>query len=150
TTVDATGHRERAQFKHTENEDQPLTLATFTGDARGLRLDRLVATALADREGPGRRAKDSSFRLVLRDNPPVDPRLLAVLRPANPDPGPYLTGMVTLRMRFDADALLEASSETQTDHGSSTNPFVFLREGGTAPAPADLEWFCDRLVVEVE
>jgi len=53
TTIDATAHRERTQFKHTENEDQPLTLATFASDARSLRLDRLVATALADRDGPG-------------------------------------------------------------------------------------------------
>ncbi len=53
TTIDATAYRERTQFKHTENEDQPLTLATFASDARSLRLDRLVATALADRDGPG-------------------------------------------------------------------------------------------------
>ena len=48
TTVDATGRRERIQVKHTDNDDQSLTLATFTNDGRGLRLDRLISAALAD------------------------------------------------------------------------------------------------------
>ena len=47
TTVDKTGRRERTQFKHTDNADQELTLATFAGDVRRVRLDRVVSAALA-------------------------------------------------------------------------------------------------------
>src|ERR1700735_266919 len=57
TSVDIEGYRVRSQFKHTENDDRPLTLATFTNDGRSLRLDRLIASILADRVGPGRRAR---------------------------------------------------------------------------------------------
>ena len=49
TTVDEAGCRERTQIKYTDNVDQALTLATFTSDARCLRLDRLMATALAEK-----------------------------------------------------------------------------------------------------
>ena len=45
TVRDASGHWERSQFKHTDAEDSPLKLNTFTTDARSLRLDRLVAAA---------------------------------------------------------------------------------------------------------
>src|SRR5207248_1172382 len=50
TTIDIRGRRERTQFKHTDNDDRPLTLTTFTDDRRGLQLDRLVASAVADRD----------------------------------------------------------------------------------------------------
>ena len=50
TTIDVAGNRERTQFKHTDNDDRPLTLATFTTDNRGLRLDRLLASMLIDRD----------------------------------------------------------------------------------------------------
>jgi hypothetical protein len=75
STVDITGTRERTQFKHTENADRPLSLATFTADGRGLRLDRVVASILGDRSGPGRLASRFSYRIVLRDGIPVDPSL---------------------------------------------------------------------------
>ena len=48
TTVDTTGRREHIQVKHTDNDNQSLTLTTFTNDGRGLRLDRLMSAALAD------------------------------------------------------------------------------------------------------
>ncbi len=150
TTIDATAHRERTQFKHTENEDQPLTLATFASDARSLRLDRLVATALADRDGPGVGAKESTFRVVLRDIRPVDRRLLAVLGPANPDPGPLLPGMQSFRMHFDPDALWQGTATEGAHEGGDANPFLSLREGAAAIEFADLEWVCARLVIEVE
>lgn len=89
TTLDESGYRERTQIKHRDNADQPLTLATFTSDARGLRLDHLVVAALAYRNGPGSGAREFSFRIVLRDALPTDERLLAVLRLAMPDPGPF-------------------------------------------------------------
>lgn len=150
TTVDATGHRERTQVKHTGNEDQPLALATFTIDTRGLRLDRLVAAALSDRDGPGAGAREFTFRVVFRDAAPSDGWLLAVLRPADSDPGPFLRGMPSLRMRFDPEALWSGSVTAGTEPEAATNPFLFLREGDTAVALADLEWVCERLVIEVE
>jgi hypothetical protein len=52
TTEDVDGTRERVQFKHTDNNDRPLTLNTFTTETRKLRLDRLIASMLADRAGP--------------------------------------------------------------------------------------------------
>ena len=63
STTDIDGRRERTQFKHTENADRPLNLATFTTDARGLRLDCVIASILADRSGPGRGA--AFFRIEL-------------------------------------------------------------------------------------
>lgn len=149
TTVDPTGNRERTQFKHTGNEDQPLTLATFTTDARSLRLDRLVAAALAGRETSANGTLEDTFRVVLRDKRPVDARLLAVLGPAKRDPGPFLPGMVTIRMRFDPEALWPGSAPAEGEQGDATNPFQFLNEGETAVARADVEWVCHRLVIEL-
>ena len=102
-TVD--GRRERTQFKHTDNDDKPLAVETFTTDGRDLRLDRLVTAAVADREGPGNSAADLAFRIVLRDTRPEDDALTAVLAPADPDPGPFVAGMQTRRLRFDIDRL---------------------------------------------
>src|SRR3989304_10198550 len=110
TTTDVDGRRERAQFKYTENDDRPLTLDTFTADGRGLRLDRLLHSMLADRDGPGSQATDSIFRVVLRDQVPIDPGLTAVLAPLPTDPGPFLTKMRTTRLGFDAAALWQQAS----------------------------------------
>ena len=49
TVLTVDGRRERTQFKHTDNDDKPLAVETFTTDGRDLRLDRLVAAAVADR-----------------------------------------------------------------------------------------------------
>lgn len=146
TAYDSDDGRERAQFKHTDSDDKPLTLATFTGDKRDLRLDLLVAAAAADRAGPGASAASTAYRIVLRDTRPDEESLVAVLRPAGPDPGPYQSGMATLRLRFDADALWGPP-----DSGDGTRaPFTFLREGDRRVSRADLDWFCERAVVEVE
>ena len=150
TTVDETGRRERIQIKHTDNADQALTLATFTSHARRLRLDRIILTALADRDGPGIQAKEFSFRIVLRDAPPTDTRLLTVLEPANPDPGPILPGMDSVRMRFRADALWEEYSDLVTEPPDDSNPFIFLQVGEGAVERPDLDWVCERLVVELD
>lgn len=138
--------RERTQFKHTDSDDKTLTLATFTGDKRGLRLDLLVMAAAADRTGPGASAASTAYRIVLRDARPVEEGLVAVLRPALPDPGPYQSGMSTLRLRFDADALCDPP------HGvdATEAPFAFLRDGDRRVSREDLDWFCERAVVEVE
>lgn len=146
TTQDPDDGRARAQFKHTDSDEKPLTLATFTGDKRDLRLDLLVAAAAADRAGPGASAASTAYRIVLRDARPVDDALLAVLRPAVPDPGPYQPGMATLRLRFDADTLWNLPD---SEDGTPA-PFTFLREGDHRVSREDLDYFCERAIVEVE
>ena len=143
TTVDGTGLRHRIQIKHTDTATQPLSLATFTGNARGLRLDRIIAAALADRERSGTQGTKSSFRIVLPDAPPSDERLTAVLETAEPDPGPFLPRMHSVRMRFRPDVLWG------TGAADASSSFSFIREGEGATSPLDLEWVCERLVVEV-
>lgn len=146
TTVDENGVRERTQFKHTDNDDAPLTLDSFTTDRRGLRLDKLVAAAVAERDGPGAGAPSHAFRIVVRNTRPIDTKLLAVLRPAAVDPGPFQPEMLTYRMRFDAEALREAIA----DSSGVSPPFAFLGSGETRVDAGDLAWLCDRLTVEVE
>lgn len=70
TVITVDGQRERTQFKHTDNDDKPLTIETLTTDGRDLRLDRLVAVAVADRDGPGNSAVDLAFRVVHRNPGP--------------------------------------------------------------------------------
>ena len=150
TTVDAMGLRERTQIKYTDNADQSLTLATFTTDTRSLRLNRVISTALEDREGPGSQAQEFSFRIVLRDAPPTDERLTTFLAPANPDPGPFLPGMNSVRMRFRGDALWGKSSGLEAGLPNDNNPFAFIQGGEYAVGRPDLEWICERLVVELD
>jgi hypothetical protein len=102
TSTWRTGSRERLQIKHTADERE-LTLDSFTGDRRGLRLDKVIASIDQDlRDHAG-----VSFRLVLRDQKPNDPDLISVLVPldASADPGPALQGLSSTRLRFDAAAL---------------------------------------------
>ncbi len=145
TTTDVNGKRERAQFKHTENDDRPLTLDTFTTDRRGLRLDRLLYSMLADRNGPGSQAGDTTFRVVLRDQRPTDPKLIAVMAPLTSDPGPYLPAMRTTRLGFDAAALWRQNGGDK----SELHPFAFLFMGDTTLSYSDLKWCCDHLVLEL-
>lgn len=142
TTSDPSG-RERTQFKHTDADDRALTLATFAGDRRDLRLDKLILAAAADKAGLGAGPAEATYRIVLRDARPTDNRLTAVLRAADPDPGPYQAGMATIRLRFDAETLWEVADR-------AGDPFAFLREGDDSVTKDDLEWFCERAVVEVE
>ena len=151
TVITVDGVRERTQFKHTDNDDKPLTVETFTTDARGLRLDRLVAAAIADRDGPGGSAADLVFRLVLRDTRPVDETLSAFLLPASPDPGPFITGMQTRRLRFDIERLwplepTQVGVVTKSGHSR----FAFLHSGPNSVDRADLAWLCTHLIIEVE
>ncbi|EWM13759.1 ATP-binding protein [Kutzneria sp. 744] len=151
TVVTAGGRRERTQFKHTDNDDKPLTVDTFTNDKRDLRLDRLVAAAVADRDGPGSDAIELAFRVVLRDTWPVDEALTDVLVPANLDPGPFVAGMQTRRFRFDVDRLWPlATHRPATGSKSKRSRFDFLRSGKKAVDRADLAWLCHHLVIEVE
>ena len=150
TTVDETGFRERTQVKHTDNTDQALTLATFTNDARRLRLDHVISAAIADRDRPGSQAREISFRIIMRDIPPSDPRLCAALRPANPDPGPFVHGMRSVRMGFRADALWGESGGLVTESPDGNNPFFRVQIGEKAVERPDLDWVCERLVVELD
>jgi hypothetical protein len=144
TVISADGIRERTQFKHTDNDDRPLTLATFTTDARSLRLDLVVASCIADRNGPGRGASEYVYRIVLRDTAPVDPRLTAVLRPLpGSDPGPFLAGFTSTRLKFDPETL----GRHRTDNAEDDS-FAFLTNDSSL-LYEDLEWVCDHLVVEV-
>lgn len=147
TTVDLDHRRERTQFKHKDNASLPLPLATFTSDSRDLRLDRLVTCATAEREGPGRGATAHTFRVVLRDARPTDPRLTRVLIPAKQDPGPYVPGMRSLRLSFDPDVLWPLSTGG-ADNPSGEDTFAFLRDGRLMRT--DLLWLCERLIIEVE
>ncbi len=149
TTVDATGRRERIQVKHIDNADQPLTAPTFTNDARGLRLNHLISVVLADRDSGSAQTKESFFRIVMRDAPPTHTGLLSVLRPADPDPGPFLPGMDTVRMRFSSEALWEQRG-TATGKPLGDTPLPnFLQEGNKEFTHPDLDWVCQRLIVEV-
>ena len=149
TTVDAAGCRERTQIKYTTNEHRPLALATFTGDGRNLRLDRVIATALADRDGPGAQARIASFRILLHDTLPTDKQLLTVLEPADPDPGPFVPGMHSRRMRFRSDFLWNGHGRSASELPDPTNPFAFIRLGKTAVERTDLDWVCQRLTLEL-
>ena len=148
TTIDDSLRRERVQIKHTNSADRPITVATFANDSRSLRLDHVIAAALADRDGPGIHATESSFRIVLRDLPPTDSRLVALLAPANPDPGPFLPEMNSVRMRFRPDIIWERCSNSASAR-SYRNPFAFLPLGDEGTSRPDLEWFCEHLVVEL-
>ncbi len=149
TTVDSAGLRERSQFKHTQRDGPPLSLATFANDKRGLRLDRVIRTALADRDGPGAAATDLLFRIVLPDAPPTDPRMVALLAPAHPDPGPFLPGMHSLRMRFRPDALRLESRSTAPRPTNTTIPIAFPQIPVEALDPTDFDWICEHLVLEI-
>ncbi|MEV5885364.1 ATP-binding protein [Streptomyces sp. NPDC052020] len=149
TVIGADGCRERTQFKHSDNDDQPLAYDTFTSDGRGLRLDRLVATAAADRDGPGASARTVRLRIVMRDAPPDDAVLRAVMVPARASDAPFLAGMNTTLLRFDAEALWRGVELPAQGRRKAGNVFRFLAEGDTAVAKEDLEWLCEHLVVEL-
>ncbi|MGA4967613.1 AAA family ATPase [Streptomyces pseudogriseolus] len=149
TVIGADGCRERTQFKHSDNDDHPLAYDTFTSDGRGLRLDRLVAAAVADRDGPGASARTVRLRIVMRDGPPDDAVLRVVMVPARASDAPFLAGMNTTLLRFEAEALWQGVELPAKGRRKAGNVFGFLAEGDTAVAKEDLEWFCEHLVVEL-
>lgn len=143
TIIGKDGSRERTQFKHTDNDDRPLSLATFTGDTRSLKLDCVIASCLADRGGPGSQASRFLYRIVMRDSAPTNLDLTAVLRPATAsDPGPFLLGLGTKRYQFDAQVLWAQ----RNDPADAAFHFLSSFTGLTFD---DLEWVCRHLVVEV-
>jgi hypothetical protein len=148
TARDADNHWHRSQFKHTDREGSPLSLRTFTTDARGLKLDRLVRAAVSYRDGPGADVSSALFRVVMRDTRPADASLAAALVPTSADPGPLVAGMGTARLRFTTNVLwpLDGRPAQPT---AGDEPLAFLRSGETRVERADLEWLCDHLVIEV-
>ena len=97
----------------------------------------------------GAAATDLLFRIVLPDAPPTDSRLLAVLTPAHPDPGPFLPGMPTLRMHFRPDALRPHPGSTPSRLTNATTPIAFPQLEAQALDPTDLDWICQHLVLEI-
>lgn len=148
TTVDVRANRERIQFKHRDADNHVLSLGTFTSDRRQLRFDKLVASAVADREGPGAAANSVHFRVLLRDGRPTDPELLHFLTPAPIDPGAFLPGLPTYRMQFDADAIWPDSASVGPPSPEGSDPFAFVRSSGLNRD--DVAWLCERLTIEVE
>ena len=147
TSSYVTGIRERVQFKHTDNDDRPLTLQTFTLDDRSLRLDRIIAAMLTDFSTYGCMARTCTYRIVLRDQPPNDTKLTSVLKPIRNDPGPFIPAMRTQRFTFDTETLW-----TQRENGhdsTSENQFAFLFTGDTPLTYDKLKWACEHLVIEV-
>ncbi|MEU3597135.1 ATP-binding protein [Streptomyces sp. NPDC006798] len=148
TVINADGSRERTQFKHSDEKD-PLGYATFTTDDRGLRLDRLVAAAVADRDGPGAGAAAHRLRIVMRDAPPDHEALNAVMVPARSSDMPFLPGMNSTLLRFDAEVLWRGYDLPARGRRPAGNIFGFLTSGDRAVSKQDLEWLCEHLVVEV-
>ncbi|WP_330323009.1 ATP-binding protein [Streptomyces anulatus] len=149
TVIYADGSRERTQFKHSDEED-PLRYTTFTiDDRRGLGLDRLVAAAVADRDGPGADATAHRLRIVMRDAPPDHEALNAVMVPARSSDVPFLPGMNSTLLRFDAKALWRGYDLPARGRRPAGNIFGFLTSGDRAVSKQDLEWLCEHLVVEV-
>jgi hypothetical protein len=97
--------RVRLQIKHTVT-DRELTKATFTADARNLKLDKLFNSVLHDLTD----APETTFRVVVRDGHPEDD-LARVLKPIDVgrDLGDPLVGLSTSRYQFDPEELAASS-----------------------------------------
>lgn len=149
-TVDVSGTREHLQFKHTQLDERPLSLATFTSDSRQLRLDRVIAAMLSSRERFGFDGNHDLFRIVVHDVMPTDTRLNSVLESAAVDPGPFALGVNTIRLAFDSAALW-AQIHPEPAETARSGAFAFASVGNRLAdlSRLDLDWICERLVVEV-
>lgn len=145
TTLDTARVRQRTQFKAKEDA-APLPLSAFSTDQRDLKLDRLISSALGDRDASS--STTNQYRVLLGHSRPTDPRLAIGLRPCANDPGPFTPGMTTLRLRFDADLLWPLERSTGGPTEQFANTFSFLRAGHLHRP--DVVWFCEHFVVEVE
>jgi hypothetical protein len=147
TAIDANGHRERVQIKKLSTI-APLAIPTFTTERRSLKLDALLACALADRAGPGAKARTHLFRVVMSDALPDNAILRHVLRPATDDPGPFVPGMATVRLRFDPDALWPTTTVSDPMPLAASQAFAFLQDGRFTRA--QLVWFCNNTIIELQ
>ncbi len=152
TTIDSNGTRERIQLKHTNLDDRPLAASTFRNDSRRLRLDRLFASMLADRQVPGQGSEvpETSYRVVLRDGPPIDDHLSTVLVPASNDPGPFIKGLRTHRLAFDPHALWAQLNRDDASSGGRGETFALLSYAVSDLSMEDLIWACTHLMIEVD
>lgn len=142
-TLHKNGFRHRTQFKHSDSPS-PLTLATFTQDARSLKLNKLVQCAKGDRERYGDGVDDYVFRIVMRDLVPDDETLSQVLK-SDQSLSPFDKRLGTRRFRFDVEALWPESAES-----SGPKPFSFLLKGAESVEREDLAWFCSHAILELE
>ena len=149
TTVSANGHRDRIQFKHSTRPDKPLNLSIFSTQARDLRLDRVIASVLSDRDGPGADSPSSLYRVVSPSLPPEDLQLLQVLEPADPDPGPFVEGARSVRLMFRADVLWRIVMASEGTQAESSAAFDFLTQLRTSLSLEDLSWVCKHLIIEL-
>lgn len=147
TTIDTFGNRERIQIKYTADSDRPLTLQSFITDERDLRFDKLISIILADRDLSIDSSRSQNYRIILRDQPPNDSKLTSILVPLNPDPGPYIPALETIRFGFDAQSLW-SHNRTIVD-SKEKQPFSFIFTQKSAPSFDDLEWVCQHLIIEV-
>lgn len=150
TIVQASGARERVQIKHTSAKDRPLSLATFTSDARSLRLDNVFSSILRDRESVDSEFSSQLYRIVFCDAAPTDKRLADYLKTPKEDPGPVVPGMKSIRFVIDSNVLwtsLERSPATPEDEGPEPVFKALLQDSF---GNEDVRWICDRLVIEVQ
>jgi hypothetical protein len=138
------GSRERTQFKHSEDSAQPLTTNHFTSDnKRNLKLDRLFAAMLADRNQSG---NNTEYRLVIRNYGP-DSELNEFLDSCQQSSDPFLRGMKTRRYRFNCAKLGKIPGGKRAKKALD---FSFLFRGTSALSTADLQWCCDKLIIEAD
>ena len=135
TTVDHAGCRERTQIKYTDKVNQALSTKTFTQKNRGLRLDRIISSVLADRDKHTGESGEVLYRIVMRDSPPGDSWLCSAQQPDNPDPGPLVRGMKSIRMRFCPKSLHEY-------FGNQIDKLDIDK--------ADFEWVFEHLILELD
>ena len=146
-TIDAHGIREGIQVKYKDRSNSPLGLSEFTGGQSRLALDKLIRSAAKDRRLPSEESEYRSYRVFSNHSAPVDPELNKRLRPADPDPGPLFPSLATVRFRFESEGLWPQQTVGRSGQG---DPFTFLKQGPRAIDRADLDWLCERLVVEVQ
>jgi hypothetical protein len=144
-TTGLEAHRELSQIKHTTLKGLGLSLALFTTEQRGLRLDRLVESALTERSL--REAGNTIFRVVLCHTSPPDSQLAHFLQAAQKQTSPFAPGIQSQRYMFNVDELWP-KSDASFQVAKQQSPFAFLLTG--SGARDDLAWVCERLVLEVD
>ena len=149
----ASGSDERVQVKHRDDDGDPLAMSAFTSDARDCRLDRLAATAVAYRDGPGSSAGGHVFRLLLRDAPPIDDQLTRVLRPTAGEVEPFMRGWTSRLFRLRAELLWpepgsgsDAPSSARDAPSGADSRWRFLQSSGLSRS--EFAWFCEHFVIE--
>ncbi|WP_045316098.1 AAA family ATPase [Lentzea aerocolonigenes] len=151
TITRSDGSRCRRQIKH-QQSPRTLDVDTFVRNQRDLRLDVLVRSVQADRSAFAAHADRTTYHIYLRDLQSDDSILLPVLRSASPDPGPLFAQSATHRFTLDADAIWQGVHRPASGKRPAGDAYEFLRigdkDGKNAVTKEDLDWMCDRLVIE--